>query len=194
MPLSKIDTAALAADSVDETILDLAANFSFSGTISGAGGGKLLNVSHHDSNTPISGGSIIPLDNSVPLHSEGTQVMAATYDPLSSTSTLIFMVHVYGNENTNLGDSIAYTLFDGTANTLIGMGYQDATNHGNGNNWNQTSFNCSYSPPDANSRVYRLRASVNHGTFESINSTTYINHARYGRRVKNSITIFEVES
>ena len=34
MPLSKIDTAALAADSVDETILDLAANFSFSGTIS----------------------------------------------------------------------------------------------------------------------------------------------------------------
>ena len=114
--------------------------------------------------------------------------------PLSSTSTLIFMVHVYGNENTNLGDSIAYTLFDGTANTLIGMGYQDATNHGNGNNWNQTSFNCSYSPPDANSRVYRLRASVNHGTYESINSTTYINNARYGRRVKNSITIFEVES
>ena len=98
MPLSKIDTAALAADSVDETILDLAANFSFSGTISGAGGGKLLNVSHHDSNTAISGSAIIPLDNSVPLHSEGTQVMAATYDPLSSTSTLIFMVHVYGNE------------------------------------------------------------------------------------------------
>ena len=194
MPLSKIDTAALAADSVDETILDLAANFSFSGTISGAGGGKLLNVSHHVSNTSISGGGVVPHDNTVPLHNEGTQIMAATYDPISATSSLIFLINVYGNENTNLADRITYTFYDGTTNGFIGMAYQDATNHGNGNQWNQTSFALEYTPPNANSRVYRLRGACNHGTFESLNTTTYIQRSRYGSNIKNSITIFEVEA
>ena len=44
MPFTKIDTPSLKADAVDNTILDLADNFAFSGTITGAGGGKLLQV------------------------------------------------------------------------------------------------------------------------------------------------------
>ena len=38
MALSKIDTGGLVADAVDNTILDLADDYSFTGTISGAGG------------------------------------------------------------------------------------------------------------------------------------------------------------
>ena len=38
MPFNKIDTAGLQADAVDNTILDLADNFAFSGTVSGGGG------------------------------------------------------------------------------------------------------------------------------------------------------------
>ena len=192
MPISKIDTAALAADAVDNTILDLAANFSFSGTISGAGGGKLLNVSHHVSNNAISGAITVPYDNTTPLSTEGNSIMTATYDPLSSTSSLIFLINVYGNENTNVADRVTYCLYDGT--TFIGMGYQDATNHGNGNQWNQTSITLSYSPPDANSRTYTLRGGMNSGTFESLHNTTYITNPKYGNNVKNTITIFEVEA
>ena len=44
MPISKIDTPALKADAVDNTILDLASNYAFTGTVSGAGGGKLLQI------------------------------------------------------------------------------------------------------------------------------------------------------
>ena len=44
MPISKIDTPGLKADAVDNTILDLASNYAFTGTISGAGGGKILQV------------------------------------------------------------------------------------------------------------------------------------------------------
>lgn len=44
MALSKIDTAGLVADAVDNTILDLAGNYAFTGTVSGAGGGKVLQV------------------------------------------------------------------------------------------------------------------------------------------------------
>tara|TARA_Y100000004_G_C8720641_1_gene329959 strand:- start:47 stop:595 length:549 start_codon:yes stop_codon:yes gene_type:complete len=43
MAFSKIDTNGLALDSVDNTILDLASNFAFSGTVTGAG----------ESNTPF---------------------------------------------------------------------------------------------------------------------------------------------
>lgn len=192
MPLSKIDTAALAADAVDNTILDLASNFSFTGTISGAGGGKLLNVSHYVSNTAISGAVVVPYDNTTPTSTEGNQIMTATYDPLSSTSSLIFLINVYGNENTNLADRITFCLYDGT--TFIGMGYQDATNHGNGTQWNQTSINLQYTPPDASSRTYTLRGGVNHGTFESLHNTTYVTNPKYGNNVKNAITIFEVEA
>lgn len=37
MALSKIDTAGLVADAVDNTILDLAGNYAFTGTVTGAG-------------------------------------------------------------------------------------------------------------------------------------------------------------
>ena len=44
MALSKIDTAGLVADAVDNTILDLAGNYTFTGTVTGAGGGKVLQI------------------------------------------------------------------------------------------------------------------------------------------------------
>ena len=45
MALSKIDTPALEADAVDNTILDVASDFAFSGTVTGAGvSGKVLQV------------------------------------------------------------------------------------------------------------------------------------------------------
>ena len=39
MPFNLIDTKSLAADAVDNTILDLTSNYAFTGTITGAGGG-----------------------------------------------------------------------------------------------------------------------------------------------------------
>ena len=44
MAISKIDTAGLVADAVDNTILDLASNYSFSGSISGASDVVLINT------------------------------------------------------------------------------------------------------------------------------------------------------
>lgn len=50
MAISKIDTAGLAADAVDNTILDLAGNYSFSGTVTGAGDeAKILSYGSYNS-------------------------------------------------------------------------------------------------------------------------------------------------
>jgi len=51
MPISKIDTSALKADAVDNTILDLASNYAFTGTVTGAGGGKVGQVTVGSTNT-----------------------------------------------------------------------------------------------------------------------------------------------
>ena len=56
MAISKIDTAGLAADAVDNTILDLASNFAFTGTITGAGDpAKILQIVHATPINPTSG-------------------------------------------------------------------------------------------------------------------------------------------
>ena len=47
MPFNLIDTKSLAADAVDNTILDLTSNYAFTGTITGAGGGGLVKVSSY---------------------------------------------------------------------------------------------------------------------------------------------------
>ena len=53
MALSKIDTPALVADAVGNTILDLSENYAFSGTVTGAGGGKVLNTEFNSNATPV---------------------------------------------------------------------------------------------------------------------------------------------
>ena len=44
MPISKIDTPGLKADAVDNTILDLASNYAFTGTITGDNAGGFVRV------------------------------------------------------------------------------------------------------------------------------------------------------
>tara|TARA_E500000318_G_scaffold89254_2_gene86777 strand:+ start:178 stop:744 length:567 start_codon:yes stop_codon:yes gene_type:complete len=57
MALSKINTAGLAADSVDNTILDLTSNFAFTGTVSGAGGTSVAIIGDQKTQGTHSGGA-----------------------------------------------------------------------------------------------------------------------------------------
>lgn len=182
---------AIVANTVGATELNLTDNYAFTGTVSGAGGGKVLKVQHYESTTAISSSAAVPHDNTTPTSTEGVQIMTASFTATSSSSDLYFFITVYGNEDSNVGDRITYPLFDGT--TFIGMGYQDATNHGNGTNWNQTSIILKYSPASTSAKTYTLRGSVNGGsTFESLNTVTYMDNAKYGGNIKNTITIMEI--
>lgn len=182
----------MALSKIQSESINLADTFAFTGTVSGAGGGKVLKVQHFESTTAIASANAIPHDNTTPTSTEGTVIMSASFTATSATSDLYFFVTVYGNENTNVGDNITYTLFDGT--TFIGMGYQDATNHGNGNNWNQTSIILKYSPASTSAKSYVLRGSATASSvFESLNTVTYMDNAKYGGNIKNTITIMEIE-
>ena len=78
MALSKINTGGLAADAVDNTILDLADNFAFTGTVTGAGG------------TP----GLVHLSTST-LASDATEVV---FNSLINTSTYTnYKIHAQGH-------------------------------------------------------------------------------------------------
>src|SRR6056300_618132 len=110
MALSQIKTASIASDAVDNTILDLADDFAFTGAISDAGGGKALKVQHYESTTAISSSAAVPHDNTTPTSTEGVEIMSASFTSTSSTSDVYFFITVYGNEDSNVGDNITYNL------------------------------------------------------------------------------------
>jgi len=195
MALSKIDTAALAADSVDNTILDLAGDFAFTGTISGAGGGKVLQFKQFTSSTAISSSTTIPDDNTVPTATEGVQIMTASFTPTSATSDIFILCHIFGNEHTNAVGTLPIPLFAGT--THLQTGYIEARGGpgADGHTWGQTSFMTKHTPGSTATITYQVRGGCagSNGTFESIGTATSVTNARFGNTILNTITIWEVE-
>ena len=155
-------------------------------------GGKILQVAHAESNSPISSTSNIPLDDSVPTSTEGVQILSQSFTPVSSTSSLYFFCTVYCNEDINAGDNIALPIFKGT--TFIGMGYKHQTGSPSGDNWVSITFTIKHNPASTSTQTYTLRGGINNGTFESLNTASYMQNSRYGSNIKNTMTIMEIEN
>jgi hypothetical protein len=153
------------------------------------GGGKLLQIARVESSTALSSSNNIPADTSTPTSSEGVQMLSLSFTPTSASSDLYLFFTLYGDEDTNAADSIAYTVFKGS--TLIGMGYQAITGE-SPNNWNMASFSVKHSPASTSAQTYSVRGGTNGGTFESLNTKLYVNNSTYGSNNKNSMTIMEI--
>jgi hypothetical protein len=94
MALTTLPTAALANDAVDNTKLDLADNYAFTGTVTGAGG-KVLQVVY------------APKTSARQYLSNGSQYVdvghTASITPVSNSSNLLFrLVHNGNTGNTNI--------------------------------------------------------------------------------------------
>lgn len=186
-----VDTAQLVADAVDNTILDLTDDFAFTGTVSGAGGGKVLQVKRTESTSTVSSSTTIPYDNTDPTSSEGVEILSLSFTPTSATADLYLFFTIFANEDSNVGDRIALPVFKGT--TLIGVGYQNATYGSSSSNWIVNNFSIKHSPASTSAATYSVRGGVNAGTFESLGSMTYMDNAKYGANIVNSMTIMEIE-
>jgi hypothetical protein len=180
MAVTTIPTAGIANDAVDNTKLDLASNYAFTGTVTGAG--KVLQVVHVESNSAISSSSTIPADTSVPT-------LSTTFTSLNASSTLYFFVTVFCNEDINAGDNIALPIFKGTS--LIGIGYHHSTGP-NGENFHNAKFTVKHTPASTAQQTYSLRGGMNNGTFESLGTASYMSGTYYGQNLKNTMTIMEV--
>lgn len=170
---------------------------SFSGdgsALTGISAGKVLNVESVYSNTAVTTTSIIPSDSSVPLVSEGGEILSLSFTPTSATSDLFIFVHAFGNEDSNVADNIAVPLFKGS--THLQTGYISARS-GPGDSglaWGQCSYVCKHSPASTSAQTYSVRIGLNAaGTCESLGTSTTINNSTYSSTVYNSMVIYEVE-
>ena len=107
MALSKIDTAGLAADAVDNTILDLTSNYAFTGTITGAGG--------YTQGTKVSPTSGTTVDfTGIPNNVKVIHILFDLVERTSSAWGIIQLGDSGGFETTGYTSSVGYP---GTGNT-----------------------------------------------------------------------------
>jgi hypothetical protein len=86
MALTTLPTAALANDAVDNTKLNLADNYAFTGTVTGAGGGKLLQVQHGTYGT----------QNSISTTSPTASNLSVSITPTSTSNKILVMGNLAG--------------------------------------------------------------------------------------------------
>ena len=185
----------MALSKIQSESLNLADDYTFTGTVSGAGGGKVLQVQHYTSTTALRTNVIIPLDDTVPTSTEGGQVMTASFTPTSSTSDIFILVNVFGNEDTNIASTISVPLFAGTTHLQTGYMACRSGDGSDGHSWNQTSFMTKHTPGSTSAITYQVRmgCEVGSGFIESLDVATSIQASRYGQTIKNTMTIWEVE-
>lgn len=105
MALSKIDTAGLAADAVDNTILDLAGNYAFTGTVTGAGAAGYTKTAQTTTN-----GAATYSISSIPSGTSELILFGNQVDRGTSSSTAVVRLGDSGGlEDTGYNHSVAYS-------------------------------------------------------------------------------------
>lgn len=116
--------------------------------------------------TPSSGTTLIPLDNSIPLISEGTQVWSQTITPTSATNTIRLCMGAQVSTGTG-NVSIVIALFRGStcldvrAQTLTAFGLLGALSDGS----TAISFNLIDNPNTTSPVTYSLRVGITGGSW-----------------------------
>jgi hypothetical protein len=184
----------MALSKIQSESINLADDYTFTGTVSGAGGGKVLQFKQYESTTALRTNVLIPLDDTVPTSTEGGQVMTAAFTPTSATSDVFILVHVFGNEHSNIASTIGVPLFAGTTHLQTGYISIRGGSGTDGHSWNQTSFMTKHTPGSTNAITYSVRMGCDQsGYIESLDVATSIQGSRYGQTIKNTMTIWEVE-
>jgi len=162
------------------------------GVPSGASGGGIVQIKQVSTNLEITSTNSVPRDNTVPLSTEGVEILSTTFTCQSASNKVLISVCCYGNEDSNLGDNLTFCVYEGS--TLIGMGFHRSTGDGSadGENYWDSSFDFLYSPASTSSKTYSLRGGCDGGTFEHLGTTTYSVNSHYGANRKTTMTFYEI--
>jgi hypothetical protein len=149
-----------------------------------ASSAKIIQVARFDTGALATGTATIPIDDTIPQITEGTEFMTLAITPSSATNTLI--IYVVINTSANLTQYNTIALFqDSTANALA-----SATVHQQNSGAIMTNFSWKMTAGTTSSTTFRVRAGCGAAattTFNGITSTRL-----NGGTMASSITIFEV--
>ena len=181
MPISKIDTPALKADAVDNTILDLTSNYAFTGTVSGAGGGKVVQVQH----TKDTGYHAV---NSVSF----VTVLEVTITPTSASNSILLIgsPHIGKNTNDTMAIERVFRVVGGSDVTNLGISDISGKNGGTAQNMiGGSSFQWYDSPNTTSAVTYQYRIAS-----YSDNNVVFFNLYNAGGSYSSQITAMEISA
>ena len=156
--------------------------------------GQVVKIHHYVNNTyqASAASAALPVDNTIPQITEGTQFMSFAMTPVSATSTLLIDAQIQLSQTTS--DVICAALFEvGTTNCLVAN-----THIGDGTSpreQEQIRLVHNVASASTTARTYTVRAGQGSG-----NGLTFCNgsddatrNGKYGGRVASTITITEYE-
>ena len=128
--------------------------------------------------------TIMPADNTLPMITEGGEILSYSFTPESSTSTLLISVAVMNFDTESNGSPRPnWALFDGNDCILAGAEHV---------NWNKMAFTFPHATGDINTHIFSFRMGP------TARSNLYVNRDRggelFGTASKSSMVIMEVEN
>lgn len=174
----------MALSKIQSESINLADTFAFTGTVSGAGGGKVLQFASNQSAIG-SGTTSIPQDNTIPTITEGTEIFSLAFTPTASNSNLLIQMDCQMSAANN-GVYIVWALFEDS--TCIGAWSNYITASNNGCIIN---FNIVRAASSTSARTYSVRAGRASGTSGTY-YYGYVTGNSYGQLNQNYMTIQEI--
>lgn len=170
----------------------------FTNSIHPAGGensnteGGIIAVKSLSYNTSVTSTSNIAASSSTPTTSQGVELFSVTHQLAVNTNKLLFIFSVYGNEDSNSGDNIVFPLFAGS--TCIFCGWHNASGTSILYNYEHSTHTFLYSPGGTSNVTYSLRAGIDGGQYEHMESEQYAANNYYGTKRSSCFTLMELSS
>ena len=172
---------------VNADVLDLADDYAFTGTVTGAGGGKVVQVVNTQTGAVATGTTTTPLDDTIPQITEGTEFMTLAITPTSASNKLFIEVAVnYASSATN-GRTWALHQ-DTTAGALACIHEQSAAG---ADELFIIGFNHYMTSGTTSSTTFRVRGGGSNSSTITFNGAS--GARRNGGVLASSITITEIE-
>lgn len=184
-----ISTAKIANDAVDNTKLDLTDNYAFTGTITGAGGGKVLQVVQTETKTNFSTSS-----------NTFTDLTPITVDitPSATTSKVLVLctLNFGGSADNRTGIRLlrAGTYIFGGDDEGSRQGCTAATQNAEDNSMYNVAFQFLDTPNTTSATTYKIQVSAQASGSETVylNQTGSDANQQYTKNTSSSITCIEI--
>jgi len=145
-----------------------------------------LQVVNYQTAALMTGTTTIPLDDTIPQNTEGTEFMTLAITPKSATSNLRFSIVMYLTPNGGINNLIGALFQDSTVNALTTAQVYGATANGS----TPLVLNYSMTSGTTSSTTFKVRGGMQSATTITLNG---MGSARYyGGTWFSSITITEV--
>ena len=185
-PQSGTDLAV--GDSGDTITIPSGATITNSGTATGFGGGKLLQVVNSSDSTFVTGTTTMPYDNTIPQITEGNELLTVAITPASASNYLYIIAMVQGTSSAEGRWQMA--LFqDSTANALATAMIN--SDHTAGSDMDQCQLFHYMSAGTVSATTFRIRAGTNSASTIRMNGTASI---QYGTTMASSLTVMEISA